>query len=122
MNHLIYDENVVGARPNVCEAHGRHEGDGAPNSNGERTMSHPKNAFLKAEKTKRYGDRGSQYGDNKSRRLNIHRDDKNRKDKKRKKHSFSGWQRSGLDQKKSKIQMRKDPMSCYNDYIQTVQS
>ena len=55
----LYDENIAGARPNVCKAHGRYEDNGAPISNGKYTMTHPKNAFLKAETTKRYGDRGS---------------------------------------------------------------
>ena len=32
-----YHENVAGARPNVCKAHGRYEGDGVPNSNSKRT-------------------------------------------------------------------------------------
>ena len=47
----LHDENIVGARPNVSEAHGKYGGDGAPNSNGERTSTHPKNEFSKAETT-----------------------------------------------------------------------
>ena len=39
----LHDENIVGASPNVCEAHGKYGGDGAPNSNSKRTMTHPKN-------------------------------------------------------------------------------
>ena len=73
-----YDENVAGARPNVCEAHGKYGGDGAPNLNNERTMTHPKNKFSKAETTKGYGNRDSQYGGNRSRRLNVHRDHDNK--------------------------------------------
>ena len=61
----LYDENIAGARPNVCEAHGKYKGGGAPNSNGERTMTHPKIGFLKTEATKRYSDGDSQYGGNK---------------------------------------------------------
>ena len=71
----LHDENVAVARPNIWKAHGRYEGDIAPNANGECTMTHPNNAFSKAKMTKRYGDRDSQYGGNRSRRLNIHRDD-----------------------------------------------
>ena len=112
----LNDKNIVGARPNVHKAHGKYGGESAPNSNGERTMTHPKNEFSKAETTKRYGNRDSQYGGNRSRRLNIHRDDKNRNDEECQK-GFSGWQMSGLDQKVSKIQMCKDPMSSYADFI-----
>ena len=72
----LHDKNIAGARPNVCKAHGKYEGDSAPNSNGERTITHPKNEFSKAETTKRYGNRDSQYGGNRSQRFNIHRDDK----------------------------------------------
>ena len=71
-----YDKNVAGARPNVCEAHGKYGGGGAPTLNNERTMTHPKNKFSKAETTKGYGNRDSQYGGNRSRRLDIHRDNK----------------------------------------------
>ena len=79
-------------------------------------MTHPKNRFLKTEATKRYSDCDSQYGGNRIRRLNIHRDDENRNDKECQK-GFSGWQMSGLDQKASNIKMCKDPMSSYNDFI-----
>ena len=68
----LYDENIAGARLSVCKVHGKCGGDGAPISSGERTMTHPKNGFLKVETTKRYGDRNSQYGGNRSRRLNSH--------------------------------------------------
>ena len=41
----------------------------------------------------------------------------NQNDKERKKNNFSGWQRSGLDQRASKIQIHKDPMRSYVDLI-----
>ena len=112
----LHDENIAGVRPNVCKAHGKCGGGGAPTSNCERAIAHPKNEFSKAETTKRYDNCDSQYGGNRIRRLNIHRDDENRNDKECQK-GFSGWQMSGLDQKASKIQMCKDPMSSYNDFI-----
>ena len=49
------------------------------------TMTYPKNVFLKAETTKRYGDRDSQYGDNRSWRFKIHRGNKNQNDEEGKK-------------------------------------
>ena len=67
----------------------KNENNGAPISNGERTMTHPRNGFLKVEMTKRYGDHDNQYGGNRSRRLNIHRDDKNQNDEEGQKHNFS---------------------------------
>ena len=33
----LHHENTADARPNVCKAHGRYEGDGVPNSNSKRT-------------------------------------------------------------------------------------
>ena len=69
----LYNENAACARPNVCKAHGRYDGDGTQNSNNKGIMTHPKNAFSKAETTKRYGDRNSQYDGNRRRRLNTHR-------------------------------------------------
>ena len=72
----LHDENIAGARPNVCKAHGKYGGGGAPNSNGKRTMTHPKNEFSKAETMKGYGNCDSQYGGNRSQRLDIHHDDK----------------------------------------------
>ena len=100
-----HDKNIASARPNVSKAHDGYEGNNAPSSNGERTMTHPKHGFLKTETTKRHGNRNSQYGGNRIWWINIHRDDKDRNHKERKNHSFSGWQRPGLDQKVSKIQM-----------------
>ena len=84
----LHDENIAGVRQNVCEAHGKYGGNGAPNSNGKRTLTHPKNEFSRAETMKRYGNRDSQYGG--KRRLNIHRDDKNQNDEECQK-GFSGW-------------------------------
>ena len=80
-------------------------------------MTHQKNEFLKAETTKGYGNRDSQYGGDRSRRLDINHDDKIRNDEECQK-GFSGWQiMSGLDRKVSKIQMCKDLMSSYKDFI-----
>ena len=68
----------------------KNENNGDPISNGERTVTHPNNGFSKVEMTKRYGDRDNQCGGNRSRRLNIHRDDKNQNDEEGQQHSFSG--------------------------------
>ena len=80
-----YNRNTTSTRPDVCEAYVKYEGKDAPNSNGERTMTHPKDGFLKGETTKRYGDCDSQYGDNRSWRFKIHRGNKNQNDEEGKK-------------------------------------
>ena len=80
------------------------------------TLTHPKDGFSKAETTKRYGNRDSQYGGNRSQRLDTHHGDRNRNDEDVRKNNL-GWQRSGLDQRVSKIQICKDLMSSYTDLI-----
>ena len=35
----LHDENIAGAHPNICEAHGKYEGDGAPISNHTATST-----------------------------------------------------------------------------------
>ena len=83
-------------------------------------MTHPKNEFLKAETTKRYGDRDSQYGGNRSRQLNIHRDDKNQNDEGGKSTApqagREGWPRP-KGAKNPNVHMYVDLMSSYYDFI-----
>ena len=110
------NKNIAGARPDVCGARGKYGGGGAPNWNNDRTLAHPKSESSKAETTKGYGNRDGQYGGDRSRRLDIHHDDEIRNDEECQK-GFSGWQMPGLDRKVSKIQMCKDLMSSYKDFI-----
>ena len=71
----LHNKDIASAGLDVSKAHDEYKGNDSPTSNGERTMTHPKNG--QAEMTKRHGNRNNQYGGNKSRRLNIHREDKN---------------------------------------------
>ena len=59
-----HDKDIASARADVCEVHGECEGKDAPNSNGDRTMTHPKNGFSKGETRNGYRDRNIQYGGN----------------------------------------------------------
>ena len=43
----LYDENIAGVRLNICKVHGKCGCDDDPISSGKRTMTHPKNGFLK---------------------------------------------------------------------------
>ena len=70
-----YNKDIASARPDVCEAHGKCKGGGAPNTNNDRTLTHPKSGFSKRETAVMYGDRNSQYGGNKSRQLDSNHDD-----------------------------------------------
>ena len=69
------NKNIASARPDVCEERGKCEGNGAPNTNSSHNITHPKNGFSKGETTKMYGNCESQYGGNRSRRLDSHHDD-----------------------------------------------
>ena len=50
---ILHNNNIASKRPDVSKAHDGYEGNDAPNLNGERTITHPKNECLRAETTKR---------------------------------------------------------------------
>ena len=72
---ISYNNNIASARPDVCEARGKCEGNGAQNTNSDRTIAHPKSKFSNGQTMKVYCDRNSQYGGNRSRRLDSRHDD-----------------------------------------------
>ena len=72
----LYNKNIASARPDVCEARGKCEVDSAPNTNNDCTLTHPKSIFSRGETKTMYGNRNSQYGDNRSRQLDSNHDDK----------------------------------------------
>ena len=69
------NKNIASARPDVCEARGKCQGNDAPNTNSDQTIVRPKSGFSNGQTTKVYCGRNSQYDGNRSRRLNSNHDD-----------------------------------------------
>ena len=70
-----HNKNIASARSDVWEARGKCEGGGAPNTDNDCTLTHPRSGFSKGEMKAMCGNRNSQYGGNKSRKLDSNHDD-----------------------------------------------
>ena len=108
----LFNKNIASTRPDVREALGKCQGNDTPNTNSNQTTVRPKSGFSHGQTMKVYCSRNSQYGGNRSRRLNSNHDDevKMTKNAKRIISQASG----GLALTKDvKIQICKDPMRSY---------
>ena len=72
---ISYNKNIASLLPDICEARCEYKGNGAQNTNSNRTIAHPKRGFSNGQTAEVYCDRNGQYDGNRSRRLNTHHDD-----------------------------------------------